>query len=82
VAIDGRQLAIDGHVLALGFLKVSVHHIDGVLYLQQVLVHLVLLCDERLLDADELEGATANGVDFRREKAVSFLPEEGRRNGC
>ena len=76
MAVDSSQLAVDGLPFVARFPEMTVHHLDGVLNLLDVLVHLVLLKRERLLDADEIECVLADGVDLGSEKTIMFLSTE------
>ena len=76
MSVDGFQLVVDGNALVKGLLKMSVHYVDGVLNLLNVVIDGVLLQDERLLDANQVKGILADGVNFGRDKNISFLSKK------
>ena len=76
VAVDGHQLVVNGDSLVFGFFEMGIHDVDGVLDLHDIIVHGILLQDERLLDADEVKGVLADGVDLGRHKTVALLSHQ------
>ena len=82
MTVDSSQFAFDDLPLIDTLLQMSVHDMDGVLDLFNVLVDFVLLHRERLLDADQVEGVSADGIDRLGKKNIPFLSKKLDGYGC
>ena len=82
VAVDGGQLRFNGFLLVEGFFEVPVEDVDGVSQMLGILIDFVLLQDERLLDADEIECVLADGFNLGREKRITHLTKNWRSGYC
>ena len=75
IAVDSGQLRFHDFLLFEGLLKVLVQDVYSVLEMLGILCDGILLRGQRLLDADVIQGVTADGVDFGGGKRIAHLSE-------